>query len=275
MIEITKAIILGAVQGVTEFLPISSTGHLILLEHLFGITQEKFGLTFDAALHLGTLVAILWFYKKEFSTYVTTAINMVNRKRSPNISVKITKLLIIGTFPAVIIGLLLEGVIDTYFRSPLLVGVTLIFFSSVLWYVEQIKNKKLEIGQLTYTDGFIIGIAQSIALIPGVSRSGITIAAGMERGLRRDEAARFTFLLSAPIVAGAGGKKVFEFGKLIAEQSLSSLEISFFITGIITATVFGYLTIKYFLRFVSYHSHMVFVYYRIGLGLLVILLSLI
>lgn len=275
MIEITKAIILGAVQGVTEFLPISSTGHLILLEHLFGITQEKFGLTFDAALHLGTLVAILWFYKKEFSTYVTTAINMVKRKRSPNISVKITKLLIIGTFPAVIIGLLLEGVIDTYFRSPLLVGVTLIFFSSVLWYVEQIKNKKLEIGQLTYTDGFIIGIAQSIALIPGVSRSGITIAAGMERGLRRDEAARFTFLLSAPIVAGAGGKKVFEFGKLIAEQSLSSLEISFFITGIITATVFGYLTIKYFLRFVSYHSHMVFVYYRIGLGLLVILLSLI
>lgn len=268
MIELLKSIILGAVQGITEFLPVSSTGHLIIFEKLLGVSQKTYGLSFDAALHLGTLVAILWYFRKDWIRLFQslTSYNQENTAKYRRLLI----LLIIGTIPAVLIGLPLEDIVDSLFRSPLLVGITLIIFSLVLFYVEKVGKKSKSVWQLRFTSVVIIGFAQSIALIPGVSRSGITIAAGMWLGMTRSDSAYFAFLLSAPIVAGAGGKKLIETLQLFTNQHLSTSELLFFAIGIVSSAVFGYLTIKYFLKYLSSHSLYPFIFYRIILGLAVI-----
>lgn len=267
MPELFKAIILGVVQGITEFLPISSTGHLILFEHLLGISQEDYGLTFDAALHLGTLFAVIWFFRKDIGNIAGSVFVIIQKRRIHTSEEKLVLLLGIGTVPAMIIGLLLEDFIDSLFRSPFLVGTTLIFFSFVLWYVEKKSKLSKSENELSKVDALIIGFAQSVALIPGVSRSGITMAAGMWRHLTREQAARFAFLLSVPIVAGAGGKKMLD---VIEDGSLNSAHMTFFAFGIISSMIVGYLTIKYFLRFISKNSLMPFIVYRIILGTLLI-----
>lgn len=272
MLEFLKAIILGAVQGVSEFLPISSTGHLILLEKLLGISQDTYGLAFDAALHLGTLVSIVWFFQKEWLLIFQSAIGISKRRRITTYGERLTTFLLIGTIPAVIAGLLLENAVENAFRSPLLVGIMLAVFCLPLWYVERTGKKNRTIGKLQLSDALIIGTAQVIALIPGVSRSGITIAAGMVIGLQRAEAARFAFLLSGPIVAGAGGLQLFKTLKLFVESGLTTQQLLFFIIGIISAAVFGYLTIKYFLEFVSKRSLYPFIYYRLVLALIILAL---
>lgn len=287
MQTLLKAILLGAVQGITEFLPISSTGHLILFEHILGISQDTYGLAFDAALHLGTLVAVLWFFREEWVKLLRVCVNvMPNLFRHPRRILKLVQddnknrddklilLLAIGTIPAVILGVFLEDTIDTLFRSPILVAVSLILFSFVLLYVEKIGKRQKEITGLKLLDSVIIGTAQAIALIPGVSRSGITMAAGMWRGLTREQSARFAFLLSAPIVAGAGGKKVIDVFQEFQTGIFVFSDLLFFATGIISATIFGYLTIKYFLKFISSNSLMPFILYRIILGLFIIGVSL-
>jgi len=299
MIELLKAILLGAVQGITEFLPVSSTGHLILFEKLLHISQETYGLTFDAALHLGTLVAVLWYFREEwmqlFRASQTVILNsfqdLKNKKLNFNIDSrfpykrttlcegsrgndKLLIILVISTIPAVIFGLLLEDLVDTVFRVPVLVAVALILFSFVLIYVEIASRKVKLIPQLKLLDGLIIGTAQAIALIPGVSRSGITMAAGLKQGLTREQAARFAFLLSAPIIAGAGGKKLLDIIKLAHSGQLAVNEQLFFLVGMVSAAFFGYLTIKYFLKFISKHTLWPFIVYRIAIGIVVLLLSL-
>ncbi|HCS78337.1 TPA: UDP-diphosphatase [Patescibacteria group bacterium] len=296
MIELFKAILLGAVQGITEFLPVSSTGHLILFERLLGVSQETYGLTFDAALHLGTLVAVLWFFKKEwkqlfrasYSVILNLFQDLINKKlkfstdsrrslsrastRGGND--KLVVILLVGTFPAVLFGLLLEDLVNTALRAPILIAAALILFSFVLIYVELASWKIKLISQLKFLDGLIIGTAQAVAFIPGVSRSGITMAAGLWRGLTREQSARFAFLLSAPIIAGAGGKKLWDIIKLTLSGQLTTSEQLFFIVGMVSAACFGYLTIKYFLKFISKHTLWPFIAYRIMLGLFIIILSL-
>jgi len=280
MIELFKALLLGAVQGITEFLPVSSTGHLILFEHVLGVSQETYGLAFDAALHLGTLIAIVWFFKDVWRKLFFTMVRLVQSSLlHKNVPVnkdekKLIFLLAVGTVPAVILGLLLEDVVNSVFRSPLVVAAALILFSFVLLYVEKVGRKYKDAQVLKITDALIVGFAQAIALIPGVSRSGITIASGMWRGLKREQAAYFAFLLSAPIVAGAGGKQIFDvFGEFL-NQSLSTLDLMFFLVGIISAAIFGYLTIKYFLRYIAKHSLYPFIVYRIVLGCIIIFTAL-
>lgn len=267
MFELFKAILLGAVQGVTEFLPISSTGHLILFEKVLGVSQDTYGLAFDAALHIGTLFAVLWFFRKDWRTLLYSVVSIVKTKRVATANERLVLLLILGTIPAMILGLLLEDVIDTLFRSPLLVGLMLILFSGVLYYVEKVGKKKKDLVELSRWDSIVIGIAQSIALIPGVSRSGITMAAGMFRGLTRAEAARFAFLLSAPIVTGAGGKKFIDTITLFSSGGLTTSQLIFFILGMCSSAIFGYITIKFFLQYISKHSLFPFVIYRIILGI--------
>ncbi len=278
MIELIKAISLGAIQGVSEFLPISSTGHLILVEHWLGISQENFGLAFDAALHLGTLVAIIWYFQKDwFELFgsLTRYIDISNRRRrkidySDKEKLKLVKLLVIGTIPAIILGLLLEKTIESVFRSPSLIGAMLVIFSAVLIYAEKFGQRKKTIEKLGLIDAVVIGLAQSVALIPGVSRSGITLAAGMQRQLTRSEAARFAFLLSAPVVAGAGTKHFLGIIGLYFNQQIDLPVIVFFLTGMISAMVSGYLTIKYFLKYISSYSLYPFIIYRVILGLLIL-----
>ena len=273
MFELFKAILLGAVQGITEFLPVSSTGHLILFEHLLGISQDTFGLAFDAALHMGTLVAVLWFFRRDWIALAKSLGQIIKSKRIQTPNERLVLFIFCGTIPAVILGLLFEDYIDSLFRSPKLVGAMLVLFSGVLFYVEKIGKRNKEIKHLSAFDSLVIGIAQSIALIPGVSRSGITMAAGMTRQLTRADAARFAFLLSAPIIAGAGGKKLIETIQMFSSGGISDSEFWFFAFGIISATFFGYITIKYFMQYISNHTLYPFIMYRIILGFVVIVAS--
>jgi len=268
LINYFYGILLGAVQGITEFLPISSTGHLILIEKLLGISQENFGLTFDALLHLGTLISLLWFFKKDWLNIITTPFRLKDKKNSQDLN--LIKLLIVATIPGALFGLVLEKKVETVFRSPLLVGISLIVFSFVLVVVEKWSQKSKTIKDLKTKDAILTGFAQAVALIPGVSRSGITIAAGMWEGLTREQAAKFTFLISAPIIAGAGGKKLIDVILLSLNRQMPQGELGFYLLGMLSAAVFGYLTIKYFLKFISSNSLYPFIYYRIFLGLLVI-----
>ena len=251
------AIAAGAIQGLTEFLPISSTGHLIIFEKVLKLNPNYFGLEFDASLHLGTLLAVILFFYKDYLKIFSK-----NRRLLINLAV--------GTLPAVIAGLLFEDYIDTTLRQLWIVGLALILFSFVFLLAEKLGKKVKDIEQTSIKDSLIIGISQAIALIPGVSRSGATISAGLFQGMKREEAARFAFMLSGPIIAGAGGKKFLD---VVSSQGLQSQTFSFIIIGIISSAIFGYLTIKFFLKYVSQKSLFPFVVYRIILGLILIIFS--
>jgi len=251
------ALLAGAIQGLTEFLPVSSTGHLIIFEKLFNISQVQFGLAFDASLHLGTLLAVILFFYRDY-------LKVLNLKN--NLLIKLA----VGTIPAALFGLLFEKKIETSIRELWIIGVAMIAFSGVMVLAEIVgrKNKERQVG---IVNSFIIGLAQSIALIPGISRSGSTISAGLFLGLTREEAARFAFMLSGPIIAGAGSKKFLE---VLTSQGLSSGDLTFFLTGITSSAIFGYLTIKYFLKYLSAHNLYPFIIYRVILGLILIFTAL-
>lgn len=247
------AILAGLVQGLTEFLPISSTGHLIIFENLFGISQQKFGLTFDASLHLGTLLAILFFFYKD---YLAVFKNKLFLK------------LLVGSIPAVVFGLLFENLIEGGFRQIWVLAAALILFSPVIFYAEKKGKKAKGRKDLNLKDALIVGFAQGLALIPGISRSGSTISAGLLLGLKRQEAASFSFILAGPIIAAAGAKKFLE---VLTSEAISSADFNFFLIGMVSSAIFGFLTIKYFLKYLSTQTLYPFVIYRIILGLILIL----
>lgn len=247
------AILAGAVQGLTEFLPISSTGHLIIFEKFFGISQEKFGLAFDASLHLGTLLAVIIFFYKDY-------IKLLNVKSKHLINITL------GTIPAVILGLFFEKYIQTSFREIWVVASSLILFSLIIILAELLGKKIKKMDQIKISDSLIIGFFQAIALIPGVSRSGSTISAGLFLGFKREEAAKFAFILSGPIIAGAGLKKFFEAGF----GTLSLNDFNFFIIGILSSAFFGFLTIKYFLKYLATNNLYPFIIYRVLTGLILL-----
>lgn len=249
------AILAGVLQGLTEFLPISSTGHLIIFEHLFNISQGKFGLAFDASLHLGTLLAVLIFFYKDY-------LKILNFKN------KLFMKLVVGTIPAVIFGLIFENAVESSLRQIWVVALGLILFSLVIVLAEYYGKRTRHKENMSTKDSLIIGLFQALALIPGISRSGSTISAGLFLNLTREEAARFAFMLSGPVIAGAGAKKFLE---VITSSSISSNDLNFFLIGIISSAIFGYLTIKYFLRYLSTRTLYPFVIYRVIVGLALLL----
>lgn len=251
------AILAGAVQGLTEFLPISSTGHLIIFENLFGISQEQFGLTFDASLHLGTLIAVMIFFYKDYLQILNLKNNLLPK-------------LIAATIPAIVFGLLFESIIESTLRQLWVVGLALILFSALMFYAEIKSSQKKTGSNLSIFDSLIIGFAQALALIPGISRSGSTISAGLFLNLSRSEAARFAFMISGPIIAGAGLKKFIE---VIRLGNLADTNFNFFIIGIISSTIFGYLTIRYFLKYLTTKTLYPFIVYRIIVGAILIMVS--
>src|SRR3989304_4336236 len=216
------AILAGAVQGLTEFLPISSTGHLIIFEKIFGISQTEFGLAFDASLHLGTLLAIcLFFYKDYFQVF--------NPKNG------LIAKLVVGTLPAVFFGLILETQIETTFRQTWIVGLSLILFSFVFILAEKLGRQIKTKEKTTIVDSLAVGLFQSLALIPGILRSGSTISAGLFLGLKREEAAKFAFMLAGPVIAGAGFIKFFE---VFSAQKFGSSDLKFFFCGMHSSRFF-------------------------------------
>ena len=197
------SIFLGFVQGLTEFLPVSSSGHLVIAPYLFQF--EDPGLAFDVALHLGTLAAVLGFFWRDWLNLLSQAKDLMtgSKKASYKDSPKLL-FLILGTIPAAVFGLLFEKWAEYYFRHPIVVAINLSFFAYLLLKQDQKNHTRTDLSTITAKEAFFIGLAQALAIIPGVSRSGITITAALALGFKRQEAARFSFLLSAPIIAGAG-----------------------------------------------------------------------
>lgn len=260
--SIISAILLGLIQGLTEFIPVSSSGHLVLAHHALGVSEN--GLVFDVALHSGTLIALLIYFWKDLIVYTKALV-----KRDEN--TKLALLLIAATVPAAIIGFLLESKAESQFRSVRLVGFTMLLFGLIMLLAEHYykrQSKHTSLGRIKNSQGLAMGLAQAIAIIPGVSRSGSTITAGLFMGLDRVAATRFSFLLGIPITAGAILKVFTEGGVLRSAGE----ERVIFIIGIITALMSGLFAIRFMLSFLGKHGLHVFAYYRIALGVLVLLI---
>jgi undecaprenyl-diphosphatase len=267
-----KAAILGIVQGLTEFLPVSSTGHLVLLEKVLGLSQDRLGLPFDAALHLGTLLAILIFFWATIVRLVTEWLASIRERRwDLTTDSRLAWLIALATVPGAFVGFFFESTIENKLRQPATIAVMLIVFGGVLAIAELWGRGKLRATQLGAKGALFVGIAQAIAVIPGVSRSGITISAGMFAKLERAQAATFAFLLSAPIVAGAGAKGVYDALKEAHRGTLGREDLAFFVVGFSLAALTGYVTIGFLLRFLRSHSFYPFVAYRFGLAVFVLI----
>jgi undecaprenyl-diphosphatase len=262
-----RAILLGIVQAVTEFLPISSSGHLVLAPRLLG--RETSSLTFDVGLHLGTMVAVIGYFWRDWFAIAAAGVHDIGR-HGPRIGrwtsrSRLGLWIALGTVPAVLAGLLFADTIEERLREPWLVGTMLIAFGVVIGVADRWGAQMRRLLDMTAAGAFVVGIAQAIALVPGVSRSGITIAAGRGLGFDRPSAARFSFLLSAPVVFGAGalelsralrGDEVIAWGPMVA--------------GAVAAAVVGAFVIRGFLAFLQSRTLAIFVWYRIALGLLVL-----
>jgi undecaprenyl-diphosphatase len=255
------AIILGFVEGATEFIPISSSGHLIIARKLLGVYSG--GLSFDAVLQLATSCALLVYFWKDILRIIKTAWNFVLRKPIEKTEKILLTTIIIGTIPAVIFGLLLEKEMDTIFRNVHLVALTLILGSLLFWFAHKVgkKDKILSVGR-----GIAVGFFQCLALIPGVSRSGATISGGLIAGLSQEEATRFSFLLSIPILFGAGLKKLFE----VRHEIFSTGYGSSLFLGSLVAFVTGLIAINFLIKYLKTHNLNLFIWYRIVLAVIIL-----
>lgn len=256
-------LILGLVQGLTEFIPVSSSGHLILVRQFFGGASAG-DLSVDAVLQLATVLAVLVYFWKDLWRLFVSFLRLLGKKEVVPQDKTLLYSIIIGTIPAVIFGLLLETKMETIFRNAHLVAYALIAGSALMYFAEKYARQNVS---LTTKKGFVVGLFQCLALVPGVSRSGSTISGGLFQGLTRSEATRFSFLLSFPIIFGSGMKKLLELAKSGALHTLGfPLALSF-----ITAFVVGLISIHYLIKYLKTHSLNVFVVYRILLAILIII----
>lgn len=253
-----EAFILALIQGLTEFLPISSSAHLILPSAILG--WEDQGLSFDVAVHVGTLAAVVIYFRKEVVSLLAAFIGSIF-KGDRSKEAKLAWLIILATIPACVFGLLAKDLIEIYARSATVIATTTIIFGLLLWYVDKTAKQNLDEYQGTWKSALVIGIAQAIAMIPGTSRSGATITAALYLGFTREAAARFSFLMSIPIIVLAGsylGLKLVTSGEPV--------HIGFLATGIVTSFFSAYLCIHLFLKAISRMGMMPFVIYRLVLG---------
>lgn len=266
--NLIHAIILGVIQGLTEFLPISSTAHLIIIPWL--LHWDTPGLMFDTSVHLGTLIAVLIYFKKDIWELIRGFFTTFTKKRDyKNQYQRLSWLIFIGIIPAGICGVLFEDKVETVLRSPYVIVFTLITLAIILFIADRFGKKSREIEKLNLYDSLIIGFCQAIALIPGVSRSGITMTAGLFVNLSRTASARFSFLLGAPIIAAGG---IFEL-KDILKLTLTPDMIYYFILGFLSSGISGYLCIKFLLRYLQNNSFNIFIFYRILLGIFILITS--
>ncbi len=264
--SIFEAIGLGVVQGLTEFLPVSSSGHLILARSLFGVEGE-YALAFDAILHLATASAVIVYFHKDIWTLIQAALRRLSRLPVNPRDLTLLYALLAGTVPAVILGLSLESLMESAFRSPLLVAGVLVAGSFLFIYAEWRYQHQHQDNEMDVRRGVKIGLFQSLALIPGMSRSGASIAGGMILGLSRSEAARFAFLLAVPIMLGAGSKKMLEL--ITSDGSVAWTAVS---VGAVVAFLTGLAAIHFMIGFVRNHTLWPFIWYRFILAGLVVFL---
>lgn len=262
---IFEAFVFGIVQALSEFLPISSSGHLIIL-HKIWPSPLLDNLTFDTILHGGTLFAILWFFKKDWLEIIAGLWKSLFSRQSSAMS-RLGWAVVVATIPGAIAGYFLEHTLEVVFRQVWLVALMLAVFALVLMLAEKTGKKNQPLEVVSPLKGLWIGILQALALVPGVSRAGITTTGGLFLGLTREAAVRFSFLLSAPIIAGAFAKQLLE----VSFATLPNQLIWALVVGFVASGGIGYLVIKYFLRFISYNSFKVFIWYRIILAVLLVI----
>jgi len=312
MSPLIQAAILGIVQGATEFLPVSSSAHLILARAFFGFDGDKFGLPFDVACHVGTLVAVLIYFRDDVMRMVaaipelfrpgafgpakgesqvraahvqTAPVPPANvptadvrrgdlrgtasdapsgfiRTEAAQDYARLIWLLVIGTVPAVVVGLLFNKVIEERMRTPEVAAIALAIGGILFFVAERVGGHERSDRSLTFAEAFWIGCAQALALVPGVSRSGATITVALLLGLRRPDAARFIFLLAIPAIVAAAGK---EAPKML-KAGIAGDQASLFLIGIVMSAIVGYLAVKFFVQYLQKHTLDVFGWYRVALG---------
>ncbi len=271
-----QAVILAIVQGLTEFLPVSSSAHLILLPWLSHGHIPDPGLAFDVALHLGTLIAVVLYFLREWVQLILCGLGFHYPQRAPEHQVmqnrRLFWYLVAGTIPGALVGFLFEHRIEEYLRDPVPIAIAMIAIALLMWYAEYVGRKDRHIEQTSLGDSLIIGTGQALALFPGVSRSGITISCGLFRGMTREAAARFSFLLATPLIAGAAAVEV---PKLIKAHRAGALDLTMSTLAISVAVsaIVGYIVIAFFLRYLQTRTLKIFIYYRILFGIVVLLLA--
>jgi undecaprenyl-diphosphatase len=267
--QLVQAIVLGLVQGLTEFLPVSSSGHLIVVPALLG-WKDPFidSLAFSVMLHIATLLALLVYFREDWLRLIPAGLAAIrDRSLAGDPDRRLAWLLVVATIPAVIAGVLLNDPIETAFRDWRLVAVTLIIGAAILYLADRLATREKPLEAITFPLAFGIGAAQALALVPGVSRSGISISAGLFGGLTREAAARFAFLMATPITAGAG---IWELRKVLAGEAGVDIPIVPLVAGMVAALIAGLLAIAVLLRYVRSHGLGIFVLYRLALAAVVI-----
>jgi len=260
-VNLLSAALLGIVQGLTEFLPVSSSAHLILGRAFFGWDAERsFGLAFDVACHVGTLAAVLLFFRDDVLAMIAAIPRAFGRAPGP--AGRRIQLIAVGTLPIVVFGAIYTDAVEAALRTPTVAATALAVGGVLLLAIERMSARTRGEESLTAGGALAIGVAQAVALVPGVSRSGATIATGMALGLRREAAARFAFLMSVPAILAAAAKEGLE----LRHASLGADAVPLFAVGMITSAVVGYLTVKYFIRFLVSHRLDVFAWYRVALA---------
>ena len=266
MQEIVQAIVLGLIQGFTEFIPISSTAHLRIIPALLG--WKDIGAAYTAVIQIGTLIATLVYFKKDISN-LTKGFTEAFKKKDflTNYESRIFILIIIGTIPISVCGLLFKRFIEGEARGLYVISAALILLAIVLFIAEKVSSKKKDFSEITFKDGIVIGCAQALALIPGSSRSGVTITAGLFRGLKRDVAARYSFLLSIPAIGLSGLYELYKERGVLLHENFLSLAIATVVAGIT-----GYMSIAFLLSYLKTRSNLIFIIYRIVLGIIILIL---
>ncbi len=258
--NIIQAIILGGLQGATEFLPISSSAHLVLFPYLLG--WEKPGLALDTALHLGTLIAVLVYFRQDLLALIRAAWESVQRRSLADPQARLVWMIALATVPAALGGFVLENFFESLFGMPRWVAFFLLITAGLLALAEGLGKKQGTLEALTWRDALLIGLAQLLAVTPGISRSGATIAAALLLGYRRDEAARFSFLIAIPIILGSGAYQIL---KLVLGTGTDALGLA--LAGVVTAALVGYLAIAGLMRFLRQRTLWPFALYCVLVSL--------
>jgi undecaprenyl-diphosphatase len=264
-VNMLHAVVLGALQGCAEVLPISSSAHLIIVPWL--LKWPESGLTFDVALHLGTFIALTLYFRQDIVEMMAAFFEALSSRSLGTPAKRLPFLIIAATVPAAVVGKLFEHQVEDLFRSnPLLIALALIIFGLLLGIVDIAGSKRLLLNEIKPASAMTIGLFQCLALIPGVSRSGITITAGLMLGFTRESAARFSFLLSLPIVAGAALLKTLH----LAKHGIPAGEVAPMLVGIVVSAITGYISVAFLLKFVQKRSISPFVWYRVVAGGIII-----
>lgn len=261
--SVVQAIILGIVQGLTEFLPVSSSGHLILVPWLFHWTflleHPSLNKTFDVALHIGTFAGAAFYFRADIAKYVSGWLASIRRRAIGTADERLAWYLVVASVPGALAGAFGEDIVEKHLGEPWLIAVMLAMFGAMLLVVDRHAKEQRDIEKLTMTDAVVLGIAQAVALSPGVSRSGVTITAARARSLNRETAVRFSFLMSLPIIGGAG---LYRGTKLITGGGLPPGTVAPFVWGMIASAVTGFAAVFFIVRYIQRHSFGVFVGYR-------------